>query len=166
MTGKYVYKSFNFFSHKRRNCSISGGALFEKYSIFGTVLLLKNSNTSISAATFKSYFYQNRKGWMNYVKRCNIFLISASNISSVKNQVCELLILSSYKFLFTSLFFAEVISPKKLGKEPPFIAFQYLETNWKPLVKKSVNYRPLIGKAHTLEWETSWGNIFSTSLCV
>ena len=90
---------------------------------------LKNSNTSISAATFKSYFYQNRKGWMNYVKRCNIFLISASNISSVKNQVCELLNLSSYKFLFTSLFFAEVISPKQLGKDTPFIAFQFLETN-------------------------------------
>ena len=40
-------------------------------------------------------------------------------------------------------------SPKKLGKEPPFIAFQYLETNWKPLVKKSVKYRPLIGRKRT-----------------
>ena len=123
-----------FFSHKRRNCSISGGALFEKYSIFGTVLLFKNSNTSISAATFKSYFYQNRKGWMNYVKRCNIFLISASNISSVKNQVCELLNLSSYEFLLISLFFAKI--PKETRERTSLYSFSIFRNELKTSSKE------------------------------
>ena len=114
--------NLSIFSHTRGETSISLAELFLRSTAFSKPsFFLKNSDTSISAATFKSYFYQNRKGWMNYVKRCNIFLISASNISSVKNQVCELLNLSSYIQILIDvpLFLQKLYPQRNSGKTHP-----------------------------------------------
>ena len=127
--------NLSIFSHTRGETALSLAELFLRSTAFSEPsFFLKNSNTSISAATFKSYFYQNRKGWMNYVKRCNIFLISASNISSVKNQVCELLNLSSYEFLLISLFFAKI--PKETRERTSLYSFSIFRNELKTSSKE------------------------------
>ena len=137
-----------FFSHKRRNCSISGGALFEKYSIFGTVLLFKKFKYFYLCCHFQKLFLPKPKGVDELCEK----------MQHISDFCLEYFFCQESGMWITQPFIIRILidfplflqkSPKKLGKEPPFKASQYLETNWKPLVKKTVKYRPLIGRKRT-----------------